>query len=231
MFGDARSAAALHPYLTVAALALAIAAAAVLIWFLARRPSTKKLGVQALLFLGFGALPIGAAMTGNFASFEHSSHRAFCGSCHVMRPYTDDSDDRTSTTLASRHARNELFGDSNCYACHQDYGMFSTAATKIGGLKHVWFYYTEWEDVPAEQALETIQLYRPFANAACVRCHSTQTPQFRAEDAHVGMRARIESGEVMCASAGCHGPAHPGRERREARARQAEATRHEEVSR
>jgi nitrate/TMAO reductase-like tetraheme cytochrome c subunit len=223
MFGDPRSAAALHPFLTAGALLFALAAAAILLWFLIRRPRTRSFRVQLVLLFGFGVLPIGAAGMGNVASFEHSSHRAFCGSCHVMRPYTDDSDDPRSTTLASRHARNDLFGDGNCYQCHQDYGMFSTVATKLGGLRHVWAYYTEWNEVPADEALETIRLYRPYANAACTRCHSTETPLWRAVDEHVGMRREIASGDVMCASAGCHGPAHPGRERRELRARAATA--------
>jgi hypothetical protein len=137
----------------------------------------------------------------------------------VMLPYTDDAENPASTTLAARHSRNAEFGDASCYHCHQDYGMFSTVATKIGGLSHVYYYYTEWHAMPADEALENIELYRPYANVSCMRCHSTENPGWGAVDEHVSMREQIVSGEVMCASAGCHGPAHPGREIREERRR------------
>jgi cytochrome c-type protein NapC len=211
MFGEPGSAAYAHPWLTGFALGLAAAAAAILIWYLIRRPRTRTFQIQMLLALGFGALPVSAAVVGNAAGYQHSSHRAFCASCHVMEPYTADAANVESRTLASRHSRNSETGDASCYFCHRDYGMYSTVATKIGGLGHVWAYYTEWKDVPAAEALETIELYRPFSNVACERCHSMQIPGWRAIDEHVSMRDELAAGTVMCASGGCHGPAHPGR--------------------
>src|SRR5690349_238375 len=113
-----------HPTpLALVALACAGAASVILIAYIARRPPLVGL-TKLWLLLGLGVLPIGAAAAGNIEGFEATKKRHFCGSCHVMVPHASDSDDRASLSLASRHARNNLFGDENCYVCHADYGMF-----------------------------------------------------------------------------------------------------------
>src|SRR6516162_7424890 len=125
--------------LIVIALAAAAGAAMIVLWFLAARPPLTR-STKLVLLLGIGILPITTAMTGNYTGFEATTKREFCGSCHVMTPYQLDSEDVNSTSLAARHARNDLFGDANCYACHADYGMFGTIKTKAGGMRHVYEY-------------------------------------------------------------------------------------------
>jgi hypothetical protein len=53
--------------------------------------------------------PIGTSMSGNIVGYTTSQERRFCASCRVMTPYTDDSDDPNSTTLAATHARSPWF--------------------------------------------------------------------------------------------------------------------------
>src|SRR4051812_42695459 len=131
--------------LTLVALACATAAAIILIGYIVRRPPLVG-ATKIWLLLGLGVFPIGAAAAANIQGFEATKKRNFCGSCHVMTPHAADSDDRASLSLASRHGRNHLFGDENCYACHADYGMFGTVLTKLGGMRHVWLYATQYRD-------------------------------------------------------------------------------------
>lgn len=208
MHSDGARLAEAHPVLTYIALALALASIALLLWYLIRRPPLDGRTKVVLLF-GLGVLPISAAMLGNLVSFEHSKARTFCGSCHVMEPWTGDSANPDSESLASRHARNDLFGDENCYACHQDYGMMGTVVTKIGGMRHVWEYYTEYWQYSKEEALDKIHIREPYPNANCMVCHSTKVEGFRRVDSHEGLLEELRSGETGCTGEGCHGPAHP----------------------
>lgn len=198
----------LNPLLTLLAGTFASVAAAILAWFLVKRPALTSPTKVALLF-GFGICPIGTAATTNIVGFSHTTHREFCGSCHVMEPYAEDVTSPLSTTLAARHSRNETFGDHSCYECHTDYGAFSTVLTKWGGMLHVWAYYTEFQDTPLEEALPGLRLYKPYVNPACMRCHSTRVPGFAAVDDHTALMPRLREGSVSCVSTGCHGPAHP----------------------
>jgi cytochrome c-type protein NapC len=192
--------------LAVVALVAAALAAACLLYYLIRRPA-RGAATKLVLLAGLGIFPLITAGSGNLAGFEATTTRGFCGGCHVMTPWTADADDPRSTSLAARHGRNALFGDRNCYACHADYGMYGTVATKINGLHHVVAYLGEYRDVPVERALATIRLYRPYPNENCTHCHSTTLPGFAAIGDH---RALGPGGTgTSCASAGCHGPAHP----------------------
>ena len=103
--------------LTAAAIGFAAMAALLVLWFLVRRPMLTR-ATKLVLLLGIGAFPLGTAATGNISGYEATKARSFCGSCHVMTPYSNDSEKPLSTTPAARHARNEMFGDENCYACH-----------------------------------------------------------------------------------------------------------------
>jgi cytochrome c-type protein NapC len=198
----------LHPAMSWTAIVCSALATLVLLWFLVKRPELTG-QVKFLLLLGFGVLPIGTALTGNIAGFEHTKHRPFCGSCHVMTPYRLDSDDPLSKTLAAAHARNEEFGPDNCYACHREYGAFSTVMTKLGGMRHVYEYYTHYQYVDLKTSLTEIELYKPMANASCTRCHSTRVGTWLAVADHRSTLDRLRNGQVSCASEGCHGPAHP----------------------
>jgi len=126
-----------------------------------------------------------------------------------MIPHTSDSDDLTSHSLSSRHGRNKLFGAENCYTCHEDYGMFGTITTKLGGMKHVWLYYTQYRNTSLEEAKRTIQLYEPYPNENCMQCHSTKVDLWQTVPDHRAALQDVRSGAISCASGGCHGFAHP----------------------
>lgn len=196
------------PYALIA-ITFATAAAAILVWYLVRRPPLGR-ETKLLLLLGLGAFPIATAATGNVRGYEASKERQFCGSCHVMKPWTDDSDDERSPTLASRHARNLIFGEHNCYTCHADYGMYGTVTTKLGGLRHVYEYVLGgYKDMPVDEFVRTIRIRRPYPNHNCMQCHSTRAGDWLEQADHARMLDEIRAGEVSCASEGCHGPAHP----------------------
>ena len=204
---SADAAGVLHQPLAVATLALAAIAAAVIVYYLWRRPPLTT-PVKLLLLAGLGLFPLATAGTGNLAGFEATTERRFCGGCHVMQPWVQDAQDPRSTTLAARHARNQLFGDRNCYTCHADYGMFGTINTKLGGLRHVMAYYGGgYSKLTIDEALRSIEIYQPFPNATCTHCHSMQVPLWLAVPDHKVMRE--EGRDVSCASPACHGPAHP----------------------
>lgn len=183
-------------------------AAVLILWFLIRRPKLTRATKIVLLF-GIGLLPLATAANGNVAGYHATTERRFCGSCHVMTPYADDSDDPRSTTLAARHARNAMFGDANCYACHANYGMYGTVLTKLGGLRHVYEYSLNYRNMPLAQFLVEVEIREPFPNATCIHCHSTQNPTWNAVGEHASTLDRIRGGTLSCASEGCHGPAHP----------------------
>jgi cytochrome c-type protein NapC len=148
-------------------------------------------------------------MIGNVQGYEATKKRSFCGSCHVMALHAADSNDPKSGSLASRHARNAVFGAENCYACHADYGMFGTIATKIGGMRHVWLYYTRYRKMPIEEAKTSIHLRAPYPNENCIQCHSTRDDLWLQKPDHKASLEDVRAGRMSCASAGCHGLAHP----------------------
>jgi nitrate/TMAO reductase-like tetraheme cytochrome c subunit len=194
--------------LALAGIGFALLAAVLVVWYLVRRPSLTRATKIVLLF-GIGLLPVGTAVTGNYAGFEATKARSFCGSCHVMTPYANDSGDVKSESLAAKHGRNDLFGHENCYACHADYGMFGTVKTKMGGMRHVYEYVFNYRNMPLEEAKHSIHIRVPFKNSTCMHCHSTQNPGWNAVVDHKSSLEMVRSGAVSCASDGCHGPAHP----------------------
>jgi cytochrome c-type protein NapC len=191
------------------ALGCAAVAAGILLWYLIRRPPLNG-PTKILLLLGLGAFPIATAATGNVTGYEATKERTFCGSCHVMEPWTEDSEDPTSRTLAARHARNPMFGDENCYMCHADYGKLGAITTKLGGMRHVYEYILGgYREMTREAAVEAIHIRRPYPNVNCMQCHSTRATAWTEQSDHAKMIEEIRSGAVGCASEGCHGPAHP----------------------
>jgi cytochrome c-type protein NapC len=193
---------------TVFALGCAALSTILLLWFFVRRPALNRTTKVVLLF-GIGILPLGTAGTGNVAGYHATKTTQFCGSCHVMTPYSDDSTNLESTSLAARHARNEAFGHENCYACHADYGMFGTVTTKIGGMRHVYEYLFNYRNHTNEDFQAEVNILNPYRNFSCMRCHSTKNPLFNKIGDHVSTQDDIRSGAIGCASDGCHGPAHP----------------------
>jgi cytochrome c-type protein NapC len=194
--------------LAVVALVCAGLSAIILLVYLARRPPLVR-ATKLWLLLGLGVLPVGVAFAGNYRGFEATKQRKFCGSCHVMALHGADAADQRSMSLAARHSRNALFGEESCYTCHADYGMFGTVVTKAGGLRHVWLYVTEYRKTSMEEAKRTIALRRPFPNENCMQCHSTTTALFLEKPDHKASIKDVRGGRISCASAGCHGLAHP----------------------
>jgi hypothetical protein len=194
--------------LAILALVCAAISACILLVYLARAPALVRV-TKVWLALGLGVFPIAAAAAGNIEGFEATKEREFCGSCHVMAQHAADSEDPTSNSLASRHARNAMFGTENCYTCHADYGMFGTVVTKAGGLRHVWLYYTEYRLTPMAEARETIRLRAPYPNDNCMQCHSTRDTLWLKTPDHKASLDDVRAGRVSCASVGCHGLAHP----------------------
>jgi cytochrome c-type protein NapC len=194
--------------LALTSVACAVFAATILVGYLVLRPPLTG-HTKVWLLLGLGVFPIGAALSGNLHGYQATMQRSFCASCHVMAPETSDSDDPHGTSLSSRHGRNKLFGAENCYTCHEDYGMFGTVVTKLGGMNHVWMYYTQYRNVSVEESKKTIALYKPFPNESCMQCHSTTLTLWNAVPDHKAIVDAARAGRVSCASGGCHGYAHP----------------------
>jgi cytochrome c-type protein NapC len=191
-----------HTLLAICALTAGVLAAALLIYYLVRRPALDR-STRVLLFFALGPLPIACAVLGNIANLEVSKKRQFCNSCHVMWPYVADATNPESQSLPAIHTRTEAFGHESCYTCHADYGMFGTVTTKIGGMRHVWDYYAHDWSSPDKKP----KLYKPYSNKACLQCH----PQgnHRMTLAHQVHGRLLDEGRVSCAAAGCHGPPHP----------------------
>jgi nitrate/TMAO reductase-like tetraheme cytochrome c subunit len=199
-----------HTLLVGVSLACAAGAAGILLWFLIRHPRVGG-ATKLLLLVGIGILPIGTAVTSNVANLQASASNQFCGSCHVMTPYTTAALDRKNVGTAALHTRNQLFGDESCYGCHSDYKLFGTIKTKLTGMRHMWAYYQRHSG-PSPAKPGEIHLYKPFANDTCTRCHSGTLPGFKEEGEHGAVADKIKQGTISCTTADCHGPAHRRRE-------------------
>jgi nitrate/TMAO reductase-like tetraheme cytochrome c subunit len=195
--------------LGAAALVTAAVAALLLLHHLVVRPPLRGLTRLKLLF-GLGVFPLLAAVSTTVSVMERTTEREFCGSCHVMGAHLKDVEDPTSTSLASRHARNPMNGPHACYVCHADYGMLGYPLTKLKGMSHVYNYYFagygKWD---LEKFLGEVRIAKPYPNANCRQCHSGTLKSFTDAKEHRAMKEELEANRVSCASAGCHGVAHP----------------------
>jgi cytochrome c-type protein NapC len=192
----------LEQLLKATALVAAVISIIILLWYLVRRPPLGRF-TKVLLLFGLGVMPLGVALTGNIAGFEYTLKREFCGSCHVMLPYTEDAADPKSTSLAAVHSRNHAFGEESCYTCHADYKLFGAMTTKVNGLKHLYYYVTEYANTgPYGEGGKAIHMYKAFNNAMCTRCHSMTGPRWLAVEDHGGMVEDIRKGEAKCVD--CH---------------------------
>jgi nitrate/TMAO reductase-like tetraheme cytochrome c subunit len=196
-------------WLGVVALCAVFAASTILIRYLVKRPVLTiraKLG----LLLGLGVFPVIAAVTSTVAGMEATTTREFCGSCHVMGAHFGDAGNPASQSLAARHSRNPFFGERSCYVCHADYGMYGYAMTKAGGTRHVYEYYLGgYAQMTLEAALKAIHLRKRYDNLNCRQCHTTTVNDWRKVPDHVSLQNELMTSKVSCASAGCHGYAHP----------------------
>ena len=58
-------------------------------------------------------------------------------------------------------------------------------------------------------ALKVIHLRKPYDNLNCRQCHTATDEDWRGVPDHLSLEAELASNHVSCASAGCHGYAHP----------------------
>jgi cytochrome c-type protein NapC len=196
-------------WLEIVALAAAVVAAAILVHYLVKKPPLD-LKTKLRLLLGLGVFPVIAAISSTVAGMEATTERPFCGSCHVMSAHFADSDDPRSQSLAARHSRNAFFGERSCYVCHADYGMYGYAMTKAGGMRHVYEYHLGgYKQMSLEEAKKAIHLAKPYDNLNCRQCHTTSLSDWRRVPEHESLKNELISNKVSCASAGCHGYAHP----------------------
>lgn len=193
----------------ITALAAAGLSAVIILTFLVRRP-VLDIRAKLWLLLGLGALPIITGGASTAAGTERTTERAFCGSCHVMQAHFQDASDPKSQSLAARHSRNPYFGNHSCYTCHADYGMFGYVMTKKAGMRHVYEYYLGgYRKMPLDEFTREIHLKKPYDNTNCRQCHTTTLEDWRSVPDHLSLEAQLLSNQVSCASAGCHGYAHP----------------------
>lgn len=196
-------------WLGFVALGSAACATAILLYYLLKKPALD-LHVKLWLFLGLGVLPALTAATSSVAGMERTTAREFCGSCHVMGAHYEDASDPQAQSLAARHSRNPSFGEQSCYVCHADYGMYGYPLTKLGGLRHVYNYYLGgYGKLTLEEAKREIHLIKPYDNLNCRQCHTTTARMWREVPDHRSLEAELAANKVSCASAGCHGFAHP----------------------
>lgn len=191
------------------ALLCSLCAAIILVVYLVRRPPLD-LSTKLWLFVGLGVLPGLSSATGTTAGLQKTTEVSFCGSCHVMDLHVDDARDPASQSLAARHSRNPFFGDRSCYTCHSDYGRFGYFMTKLNGMKHVQKYYLGgFHRLSHEEAVPQLALYKPYDNTNCRQCHTTTLADWMRTPDHIALKEELDSNQVSCASAGCHGYAHP----------------------
>jgi cytochrome c-type protein NapC len=162
------------------------------------------------LLVGLGVLPTVSATTSTVTGMHATTERRFCGSCHTMDLYVADASNLDSQSLAARHGRNPFFGDRNCYVCHADYGMLGYPLTKLNGMRHVYEYYLNgWKELSMEEVMAQIHLRKPYDNTNCRQCHTGTLADWATVPEHVALADELEQNTVSCASAGCHGYAHP----------------------
>lgn len=169
-----------------------------LVGLIVARPGlTAARGGKVLAFFAFFALPAAALWSGFALHFEHSKSTKFCLSCHVMEPYGESLRIDDAEFLPAAHFQNRRIDrDHACYTCHTDYSMFGGVRAKLGGLKHVWVYYTR-------QTPEKIELYRPYRNRECLHCHGGARNYI---EAHGEDLPALESNEMSCLD--CHDQLH-----------------------
>ncbi len=190
-------------------LASAAIAALILLHHLIARPSLTPT-VRLRLLLGLAVIPFITAVSSTAFGLHRTTERDFCGSCHVMATHLSDLEDPKSQGLAARHAHNSQNGPTACYVCHADYGLFGSPLTKLTGMSHVWNYYlggySSWS---LERFHAEVRTAKSYPNANCRQCHSGTLASFTNIKEHVALAEELEQNRVSCASAGCHGVAHP----------------------
>lgn len=196
-------------WLGYVALFSAAVAAVILLHYLVKKPKLD-LRTKLMLLLGLGVFPTVCAAASTVEGMEQTTKREFCGSCHVMDEHFQDATNPHSQSLAARHTRNPFFGEESCYVCHADYGMLGYPMTKLGGLRHVYLYYLGgYREMTKDESRRDIHLVKHYDNLNCRQCHTTTAHVWRSVPDHVALQQELLENRVSCASAGCHGFAHP----------------------
>jgi cytochrome c-type protein NapC len=197
------------PWVGNIALVAAAIAAAILLYFLIKKPALD-LRMKLILFAGLGIFPAISAGASTVAGMEQTTHREFCGSCHTMDTHFENATDPSQQSLAARHSRNPFFGNESCYVCHADYGMFGYAMTKMGGMRHVYLYYLGgWREKSKDETKRELHIMKPYDNLNCRQCHTTTARVWKRIPEHTAFESELAANKVSCASGGCHGFAHP----------------------
>lgn len=177
--------------------ALVFLLATLLLWHIPESP-----GRHWLLLFGITVFPGFALLLGVSAAIDDAKRPEFCGSCHVMQPFSRDLKDPGSPTLAATHYQNRYILEHQCYTCHTDYEWFGPLKSKLTGMRHLWNYETGHYTLP-------IRIRSPYRVANCLACHG-EAKVYRTK--HEELREQLESGAMTCLD--CHGPAHPPGETR-----------------
>jgi len=187
--------------LTVVALACAALSTVLVLWYLLRRPLLNR-STKIVLLFAIGLFPLGTAMTGNYAGFEATKERRFCGSCHVMTPIVADLTKEGDTLAATHYQRGLVSHEQACFVCHSGYGIWGTLDAKLAGVRHMMKTATRSYTFPIEH-------HGPFDIDSCLNCHA-QAATFRAVDAHKDpdTQQALYKREMGCTGV-CHLAAHP----------------------
>jgi hypothetical protein len=77
--------------------------------------------------------------------------------------------------------------------------MYGYVFTKMGGMRHVYLYLTEYRNMPLAESKPSIRILAPPPNANCMHCHTATAPQWLAVPDHASSLESVKS----------HGFAHP----------------------
>jgi nitrate/TMAO reductase-like tetraheme cytochrome c subunit len=182
------------------ALAATIVAVIGLVALVASRPSIiRAAGGRMTAVFAMFLLPGLVLALGTVRHVEESKSTTFCLSCHVMEPYGRSLHIADSAHLPASHFQNKRIPrDEACFTCHTHYTMFGDLRAKLGGLRHMWVYYTGTTP-------DRIELYQPYQNRECLHCHGTAR-SFEEEESHVGIREELTSNAMSCLD--CHDQSH-----------------------
>lgn len=182
------------------ALAATLVVAIGLVALVSARPSLiRAAGGRMIAAFAMFLLPGLVLGLGTVRHLDESKSTTFCLSCHVMEPYGRSLLIEDPSHLPAAHFQNKRIPrDHACFTCHTHYTMFGDLRAKLGGLRHMWVYYTG-------STPERIELYRPFENRECLHCHDGAR-SFEEGESHVDIRDELASNDMSCLD--CHDSIH-----------------------
>jgi nitrate/TMAO reductase-like tetraheme cytochrome c subunit len=174
------------------------------LYLVARPSSTHGRSGKILAFVGIFALPVLVMAFGTEEHMEQSKRTEFCLSCHVMEDYGKSLKvDDNEFVPAAHFQNNRIPREMACYTCHTQYTMYGDFASKMRGLKHLYYQYLG--TIP-----DTIKLYEKYSNRECLHCHAGSRA-FEAVGAHnetPAAKDSIMADTKSCMTSGCHDVIH-----------------------